>query len=447
MSPILSPGPLQKKLLETWSTPLGRTYLKELLRDKETLETVNRIEKALPKAVAGDLEATRVVYTETLNLLTIFLESFSGIPSLRKALMVLGKEQEVYLPSYPPESPITLSLFTYINTFDQGFGKSEETLSEISAGFLSSVGHFPELLPLIAILRDSSLGLYEVVKGSGTRSTLLDVHSGEKFHVFFTSGHTPETGQTLFTRLLPQLLPGPVPDSASGKALSIITPYIFRGTGSDSWIRFLRQNFSGKTTVDREAIARFFKRGRRRNEWLDYFFDGYAGHTSSAIFVAGIPGVPLSLPCSSESLDLQDNYRDFSESLPPCPSCKHLTTPLTDSGSDGTIGPLCLVCHNAAVAKARKIPLPPPVNFPIEVAYDTAGNPHVFFLSFRLETDRNVLTAREMTPDPEDLPMIFSTVSKDRIPDISALHMALMTTIPDVLPVPIGSKKTGRRRS
>ncbi|MHB8370476.1 MAG: hypothetical protein ACYDBP_12465 [Leptospirales bacterium] len=447
MNPVLPPGPLQKKLLETWRTPLGRTYLKELLRSKETLETVNKIEKALPKAVAGDLEATLKVYVETLNLLTIFLETFSGIPSLQKAMMVLGKEQEVYLPSYPPESPITLSLFTYINTFDQGFGKSEETLSEISAGFLRSVGHFPELLPLIDILRDSSLGLFEVVEGSKTYGTLLDVHTGKQFQVFFTSGYTPEKGETLFTRLLPQLLPGPVPDLASGKALSIITPYIFRGTGSDSWGRFLRQNFSGKTTVDREAIARFFKWGRRRNEWLDYFMDGYAGHTNSAIFVAGIPGVPLSLPCSSEALDVQADYSHFSESLPPCPSCKHPLTPLSDFGSDGTIGPLCLSCHNAKVAKARKIPRLPHDVFPIEVAYDTAGKPHVFFLSLRLETDRNALTAREITPDPEDLPMTFSTMSKDRTPDISALHAALMATIPQALPVSIGSKKTGRRRS
>ncbi len=435
MSPVPSAGPLQKKLLETWRIPLGRTYLEELLRDKETLETVNRIEKALPKAVAGDIEATSKVYSETVNLLTIFLEYFSGIPSLRKTLMILEKEQEFYLPSYPPQSPITLSLFTYINYFDQRFEKSGETLSEIAAGFLRSVGQFPELLPLIGILQDSSLGLYEVLEGSGTRGALLvDIHSGERFHVFFTSGHKPVKGETLFTRLLPQLLPGPVPDDKSGKTLSAITPYIFQGTGIRSWGRFLRQKFSGKTSLDREDLRRFLKRGRRRNEWLDYFFDGYAGHTGSAIFVAGIPGVPLSLPCSSESMDVQADYRDFSETLLPCPSCKKPLSPLADSGSDGKIGPLCLSCHNRKTARSLGIVLPDR-SFPEEVVFDDRGDPHVFRLSFRQEPDQSVLFAREFVADPTAASMTFRVVSRGIHPDIERLYETLLENLPETLPL------------
>jgi len=58
LSPAPSNGPLAKKLLGIYNSGFGRITLEDLLGHRQTLETVQRIESALPKAGAGETLAT-----------------------------------------------------------------------------------------------------------------------------------------------------------------------------------------------------------------------------------------------------------------------------------------------------------------------------------------------------------------------------------------------------
>lgn len=436
MSPAPSTGLLAKKLLGIYNSGFGRITLENLLDHRQTLETVQRIESALHKAVAGDTEATFAAYRETVNLLSIFLNSFLGIPGMNQPLMIFEEEALRYDISRSLESPVTKGFFTYHNYFDQGLGRSQERFAEIVAALLRRTGRFPEILPLLEIMQGSSLDFYQVRKGSGTRGHVVDLMGviDTEIEVAFSSGYEPREGDLLLARLLPTIAPSLLPERRrQPRTLCPLPPCLLTSPGIGSWEHFLRRLFWKKRGgLDYAALRGYLKRGRKRNEWLDLVFEGYAGHTDSALLLSGLPGVPLSLPRSSAFLAATKAHQEFAKTLPPCTSCKKDLSPLADRTKEG-FGPLCLSCHNRKLARSLGITLPERT-FPEEVVFDDRGEPHVFRLAFRQESNQSTLFAREFVSDPTAAALTFQVASREIPPDIEKLYETLLEELPETLP-------------
>ncbi|MHB8370475.1 MAG: hypothetical protein ACYDBP_12460 [Leptospirales bacterium] len=436
MSPAPSNGPLAKKLLGIYNSGFGRITLEDLLGHRQTLETVQRIESALPKAGAGETLATFAAYRETVNLLSLFLDSFLGIPGMNQPLMIFEEEALRYDISGRAGNPVTKEFFYYHNYFDQGLGRSQERFSEIVAALLKRTGRFPEILPLLEILQGSSLAFYQVRKGSGTRGRVVNLIgvTDTEIEVEFSPGYEPREGDLLLARLLPYFTSQLLPERHRHlRALCPLPPCLPTSPGIGSWEHFLRRLFWKKRRgPDDAALRGYLKRGRKRNEWLDLVFEGYAGHIGSALLLSGLPGVPLSLPRSVAFLEASKAHQAFAKTLPPCTSCKKDLSLVADRTQEG-FGPLCLFCHNRKMARSLGVTLPERT-FPEEVVFDDRGEPHVFRLAFRLEANQSTLFAREFVSDPTAAALTFQVASREIPPDIEKLYETLLEELPETLP-------------
>ena len=436
MSPAPSNGPLAKKLLGIYNSGFGRIYIEDLLGHRQTLETVQRIESALPKAGAGETLATFAAYRETVNLLSRFLDSFLGIPGMNQPLMLFEEEALRYDISGRAGNPVTKEFFYYHNYFDQGLGRSQERFSEIVAALLKRTGRFPEILPLLEILQGSSLAFYQVRKGSGTRGRVVNLIgvTDTEIEVEFSPGYEPREGDLLLARLLPYFTSQLLPERHRHlRALCPLPPCLPTSPGIGSWEHFLRRLFWKKRRgPDDAALRGYLKRGRKRNEWLDLVFEGYAGHIGSALLLSGLPGVPLSLPRSVAFLEATKAHQAFAKTLPPCTSCKKDLSVVSDRTKEG-FGPLCLFCHNRKRTRSLGISLPERT-FPEEVVFDDRGEPHVFRIAFRQEADHATLFARDFSSDPAAAPLTFQVDSQEIPPDIEKLYETLLEELPETLP-------------
>jgi hypothetical protein len=76
----------------------------------------------------------------------------------------------------------------------------------------------------------------------------------------------------------------------------LTTPYVLLNFGRADWIAYLNKSLLDFKVPVKKRLAHFMKRGREPNQWNEFIFQAYHHHRFEAIFLAGLPDVPGSLP-------------------------------------------------------------------------------------------------------------------------------------------------------
>lgn len=242
-------------------------------------------------------DPVHAVYATTINLVSLFMDAAAGLEPLRRALKSIAKAHDLYVPGYPPMSPITDSLFTTWSQFDLPFGPDRETIGDCFEA-LSGVLRIGEIRKqAIEQLRRSRLGIHRVTGRVGTCFRLRELVTNAEIEALVPSGFSGETGEILLVRLLPPLR------GETSYHVAVTTPYLLVGFREKEWLEyFARHQIVPGTIGMAERLQQHLKFGPKPDYWLEFIFWGYMNYRSDAILLTGLPDLPATQP-QHESFD------------------------------------------------------------------------------------------------------------------------------------------------
>ena len=229
-------------------------------------------------------------YVCAQNITSLFAEGVSPLPELKPYYEAAGTAEEEYMPQGPPFSPLTASYFTPWAFFDLRFGRDLETIGTILLDVSEQVGLSPASFAAVRQFQQSRMGLYEYCGISQGRHCLRELITGDEFACVVPAGYPGQPGQLWYVRLCPPI---------QGYDYHVVfnTPYVMVRTSKADWTAYLERAINGLAGDDtRTKLFRLLKFGRHTNGWNEFVFQAYMGHQSDAIFLAGLPDVPDSLP-------------------------------------------------------------------------------------------------------------------------------------------------------
>jgi len=270
---------------------------------KKAGETAAALQKTcMSEEELAGLDPLHALYVYASKRLDILAEQLIDLPILRKVRQALADADEIYMPGYPPMSPLTLSYFSCWSMFDLRIGKFKETIGGITAKVSRKIRGDDILAQLFETMNTSRMGLY-VFNGQDQegRGTFQELITGEKINALVISGYVGTPGEVWLVRILP--------GNRFGFDYSVVytTPYIVGKIGADGryrnddvpedWLFFLERILKQPGLHDeRKAYEMFMKYGLNRYYWNEYIFQGYINYLDQAVFLCGIPDIPASLP-------------------------------------------------------------------------------------------------------------------------------------------------------
>ena len=128
----------------------------------------------LEATVASDEKLSRLdplhaLYVYAQDMMDILAQQLVHLPECRKLAAAFAEAVEVYRPSYPPESPITLSYFSCWALFDLEVGLARETIADVVIAVSAKLGINANMLGLYRTM----LGLVLFVRNKPTMRPLL----------------------------------------------------------------------------------------------------------------------------------------------------------------------------------------------------------------------------------------------------------------------------------
>jgi hypothetical protein len=243
--------------------------------------------------VSQGLSPLHAAYVAAQHAATEFAEYAAEFPILASFRDAVQDAEETYLPDGPPMSPLTTSYFTTWVLFDLRVGPDGETLGEclLRAADVLEVG--PHLVGPLRRLASSRMGVF-VHEGFDESSGLVrlqELVTDEHVVCEVPAGRRGQRGELWYVRLCP-----PLPDVAAHH-LAFTTPYVLVRTSLADWTAYLRRSVLASGDADvRARLHGFLKFGRTPDAWHEFVHQAYHGHEYDAVFLAGIPDVPGSLP-------------------------------------------------------------------------------------------------------------------------------------------------------
>ncbi len=309
---------LKKKIKSTSSRS---SIAKKIIADldkiaKRKIINLEDIKKA--KATADALEATissdkelsqfnplHAIYVYAQNRLDILTQQLAQLPVCNKLVSACAKADDIYMPSFPPMSPVTTSYFACWCMFDLQVGISQESFGKIAIKVSQALSSDANLILIFKKMQESRMGLYLHEGTEGNNIILKELITNKKVNCISPSGYLGTPGEIWLARILSE----PFSELNYGYSVVFTTPYIvgkvegayFKNTGSlDDWVSFFDRTLGKTGESDRiKAYEKLMKYGLSRNYWNEYIFEGYANFTDHVVFLAGIPDLPGSLPHSS----------------------------------------------------------------------------------------------------------------------------------------------------
>ena len=313
-------GKMAKKKVS--STSPRSSIAKKIIADldkiaKRKIINLQDIKKA--KATAEDLEATissdkelsqldplHAIYVYGQNRIDILIQQLAQLPACNKLVSVCAEADNIYMPAYPPISPVTNSYFSCWCYFDLRVGVGKESFGHIAIKVSQALSSDKNLITIFEKMQKSRMGLYIHEGTADNRTILKELITNEKINCVAPSGYIGTPGEIWLVRIFSE----PFPELDFGYSVVFTTPYIvgkvedgyFKNIGAiDSWVSFLERTLEKTGEPDKiKAYEKLMKYGLSRHYWNEYIFEGYANYTDHAVFLAGIPDLPGSLPHSSE---------------------------------------------------------------------------------------------------------------------------------------------------
>lgn len=287
-------------------TDLNKMSSKKVVNLEEIKEG-HKMAEDLEASVASDKELARLdplhaMYVFAQNRMDILAEQLTQLPACRKLFSALAEADDIYMPSYPPISPVTSSYFSCWSLLDCEIGKDKESLAKIAIKVSQALSADPNLITLYQRMQESRMGLYIHQGTKKKRVKLKELITEKEFNCISPSGYLGRPGELWFARIFPE----PFPEWSLGYSVVFTTPYVlgkvkkgfFTNAGTlDDWQLFLERTLGQTGETGRiEAYEQFMKYGLNRHFWNEFIFQGYANHTDHVVYLAGIPDRPDTLP-------------------------------------------------------------------------------------------------------------------------------------------------------
>lgn len=282
-------GRITEKLRRGFNNALRQKVIPHaaILKGQKTAQELPDVEKLIQEGT----HPAHAVYSHVINLLSVFLEEVARLPFMRSAHKFLTRAEDIYMPGYPPMSPITVSHYASWTACDVRFGEDQETLCDCFLGVSDLLDLDPIRLEAAQHLSQSRLGLYEMGRQIGDRFQLRELVSGTEVEALIPTGFKARPGTLFLARLLPPLLGVP------GPHIALTTPYVLAGYARRDWLKyFMRQQIFPGTVGVEERLHRHMKHGNDGWYWSEFLFYGYVNFRSDAIFLTGFPDLPETQP-------------------------------------------------------------------------------------------------------------------------------------------------------
>ncbi len=296
-------GPISKKVIAGLKKAKNQKII-----DLKAIKEAKTYSQELDKTVVSENELSKydplhAVYIYAQNKVSVLVEQLSEFPALSKLTNTLEQSDDIYLPSFPPKSPITTSYFSCWGFFDLCIGIKKESFGTVILDFLKNLKADPGLIKIIECMQNSRMGIF-IHKGHLDRYVLLkELATGREIKVIVPSGYQGEKDEIWYARVMPE----PFPDLNYGYSLVFTTPYILTEIkGSQvlpakkmDWESFFNRNLKAKEKI--KAYESLMKYGKNKHFWNEYIFEGYVNYQEDMIMLTGFPDRPLSLPHSEAS--------------------------------------------------------------------------------------------------------------------------------------------------
>jgi hypothetical protein len=241
----------------------------------ENLQTMPSMEQL----VASGHDPLHAIYINTLNLISFFGEEMSTLPPLHEINDFLSKWHNIYLPSFPPNSPITNSYFSCWTLLDATFGTDKETVCTCFMALLDRLHLDPVQIEAANNLNQSRMGLYEVIQGKGKFIELRELVTDKRLTALSTSGYQGVPGHILLVRLAPPLA------NTVDYYVTLTTPYRLIKQTTEEWLQYFERHDICPGTVGVDArLQRHMKYGKTPTYWSEFLFYGYCNYEPESIF-------------------------------------------------------------------------------------------------------------------------------------------------------------------
>jgi hypothetical protein len=187
-------------------------------------------------------------------------------------------------------SPLTGSYFTTWAFFDLRFGPDNETIGTCLLDVAGPLGLGPDVTDAVRLMSETRMGIYEHIGIKGSRCLLKELITDDEFECDVPAGYPGRKGELWYVRLCPPIEP-------LDYHVAFTTPYVLMEFGKADWTAYLSKSLIGLTAPEkRRRLGEFLKYGKEPGFWNEFIFQAYHHHRPDAIFLAGLPDVPGSLP-------------------------------------------------------------------------------------------------------------------------------------------------------
>jgi hypothetical protein len=251
------------------------------------------LQETVIKEGLADFHPAHAAYVYAQNQVSVMSEQLTALAEMAPFADIVSRAEDLYMPSGPPMSPLTMSYFTCWAFFDACVGPANETLGTTILEVGAAFGMHTELLRLIRLMQESRMGLYAHEGAEGDLIILRELATDALCHAIVPSGYRGQRGELWYARVLPPPFPG------GSEHVVFTTPYVLLKPGIHEWQAYFRRTLLDAPKQARiEANQRHMKYGPTRTYWNDFVFEGYVNHRTDAIYLAGLPDVPESRPHS-----------------------------------------------------------------------------------------------------------------------------------------------------
>ena len=273
----------------------GLLKLRNFVQGRPSARKLMAEVKSIESLVAGGSHPLHAVYSSAQNYLSVFSELASTLREFKEFTAVVGNAEEMYMPGWPPMSPVSVSYFTAWALLDQPVAATGETICSCAVEIGRAFGMSADFASTLEAMGGSAMGIYQHLGWRDGLVGLRDIVDNEEYRCIVPSGYRGAEGELWYVRLLPPLT------EAFAHGVAFTSPYVLRGTIDKDWRAFFeRQEQALPTLGSPEETARrrkaLFKRRPDPNYWNECVFLAYHDASGSAIELFGIPDLPQTLP-------------------------------------------------------------------------------------------------------------------------------------------------------
>jgi hypothetical protein len=283
-------GRISKRLLREFQRA------ESVQEDHEEAETGGLPEQLMedelsPEELLDDgFDPLHVNYIMAYRLCMLLTHSLSELDEFDEFIDTKLDTDRKYTPDDEELGPITSSFHGHWTYFDLRFGKDKETVGTCLVDVLGGMDADQLLLNTIKNLSDSRLGIYEHRGVRGEYLEFRELVTGKELSCCSTSGYEGKKGELWLARLAP-----PIPKDVPYH-VNLATPYILTQASHEDWTAFLNKSLLQQPGSDKQTLYEFLKFGTYPTSWHDFIVQAYVRSTDQAVFLAGLPDVPSSLP-------------------------------------------------------------------------------------------------------------------------------------------------------